>query len=377
MLSNEMIELSNKQEFHVKFDRNPRHTINWIFAAKLFLRLNSFRSTGIRFNKIFRTLPYDIQCSFMLEYGVDDSDSDDNDDDDNLEEHQPNTETVENVFKYLLQRFKPPPLKHHFIRRLTSDIQKLNEDPLLAWERYCVKLKKTQKSIKLINKGRANDDRILPVSPEVQINALKGIFVRKNNKERYGNKGIINKLTVNYIVGKAPKTVADWNAVFTTISTELISDLYDGMCDYEFIPYKACESDYDIYINHDNTQNKFNSKNELHSKTYSRNNYNHEHPPQKRNRILNNDSDNEESIDSDEPPLKRQKTDEKSMECYRCYKYIRDIDGNFINDEQTPKCDKCGKHGHNTWTCYSETDEYDNINNDEYDNINNDEYDNI
>ncbi len=81
------------------------------------------------------------------------------------------------------------------------------ENPLLVYERFCVKLKKIQKSIKLINKSRNVGEKILPVQLHDQLEALTGIFVRKNNSEQYNNKHVINELTVDYIVKKHPKTL--------------------------------------------------------------------------------------------------------------------------------------------------------------------------
>ncbi len=357
VIATRMMELSNHEVFPVKFTRDRKDTLAYVFAAQSFLEVNAFKDEAIRFARIYNTLPNDVRQLFMLKY------SKNGDDDFDWQWEDPNENeskcTVENLFRYLFETYPPPPLKHEFVRKLKSDIQRRNEDPLLVFKRYLTKLKKMQRSIKMINKGRKVGTKIKYIQPETQLDALKGIFIRKNNSAKYNNKDTINRLTVKYITSKDPGTIEEWNKVFKNIRTELISDMFDGMEEYQYISYDVSEKDFEIYYSKSKPkqtgpkairerQKRFNKQHEF-------NKYG------KRGRNHNNKGNT---------PTKRYKKDNRNnrnnkiIKCFRCKKNghtqrechsVKDINGNWLNDGQVPVCNKCNRPGHKTWKCYATT----------------------
>ncbi len=241
-IAKRMMELSNEAEFDMEFSRNPIDTLEFIFAARLFLKTNNFRDESVKFMKIFNVLDYDIKNNFMAEYGDESDDDIDVNDGDKV-----NKMTVSNIYKYLMDNYTPNVSKHVFVIKLKTDIQRRNEDPSLVYQRYKIKLQKIKKSIKIMNKYRNNGNKINKIRTETQLDALTGIFIRKNNNKRYNNVGNINKLTVKYIINKNPKTVNDWDKLFDGIKTDLVSDMFDGMTEYEYQSYVVTEKDLDVY----------------------------------------------------------------------------------------------------------------------------------
>ncbi len=255
-ITNRMMELSNKAKFDMEFSRNPCDTLEFIFAAKQFLKVNTFKDESVKFMRIFNVFDYDIKSDFMNEYGDDSDDDIDVKDNDKADQM-----IVKNIYKYLLDRYTPSVSKHIFVIRLKSDIQRRNEDPSLVYLRYKIKLKKIKNSIKIMNKYRINN--IEKIRTETQLEALKGIFIRKNNNKKYNNTGKINELTFKYIVDKNPKTVNDWDELFDGIKTDLISDMFDGMKEYEYQSYAVNEKDLDVHSHRKRYRNDSDNDDEL------------------------------------------------------------------------------------------------------------------
>eukprot|EP01084_Bolivina_argentea_P176032 304693_1 len=348
-IANKLIQMQNKKLFESKFTRNNRDTIKYIEDAQRYLRINCFDDVQMAFARIFESLDENIQQKFMLDH--DRNESFDFMDDDVDETEIPDPMHVSTIFKWLVLNYPPPPLKFEWENRLRTDTQRWQEDPTLVYDRYCIKLNKINRSIGLLNKISEDDHQMRLVQEEIEIEALKGIFIRKNNKAIHGNKGTINNLTVKFIEKVQPIKPADWKAMFDRMKKELIPHIYAGMKQYTYKPYAPHKNDLSIYyptapkalrsvVSATSLETTVRiggfqaSKNKRFNKFNKRKNYNgrnnrfqsaqNRFQKQKRKRTLDSDSDSDERIDTDainEPQLKRQKTDEKSMECNRCYKY--------------------------------------------------------
>ena len=192
-----LLEQSNPATFDKKFTGEPRDTLPFIFAAKQFLRVHGFRSERARFNRIFSSMPEAYRTSFYLEYGPETEEEMDSADESYRKPES--KETFENLVKWMLQKYPPPSTKHDFVFNLKADKQRRNEAPWIVYHRYKHKLRMIQRSLRYINMGRAHKDRVSMVSKEQQLDALKSIFIRKNNDKEWDTDGVINKLTMKYI----------------------------------------------------------------------------------------------------------------------------------------------------------------------------------
>lgn len=154
--------------------------------------------------------------------------------------------TVELLKSWLIKKFPPPPMKHEFLFKLKSIKMRKNEDPKLVFDKFKSILHRIDKAIEYINENR-DQGPIADVSREQAVDALAAIFIRNNNKPKFGNDGKINKTMVQYIGRKNPKTYEDWNALFINIEASLIPACFKTLPDYQFIPYQSDKADYDIY----------------------------------------------------------------------------------------------------------------------------------
>ena len=187
------------------------------------------------------------------------------------------------------------------------------------------------------------------VSNEDRLESLRLMFVIRNNNSRWNNESVINKMTRAFILKEDPKTLDDWEKMFTKMKTKLIPKVLDGQQEYEFISYPA-----DI-----DTDNIYTKK--RHQPTTE---HKHQHQtnkpqsPRKRQRSM--------KTKHNEPPQKRQRTGK----CKRCYKagHIardcyskKDAYGNIIqsppsshqssHQNTNKKCTVCGIIGHTSRRC--------------------------
>jgi len=223
-----LLETNNKAEFTAKFSGNHRDVIPFIFEIDKFLKVNGLSDPGIRFRRIFNTLDLHYQNLFM--------------------EDQQNDAalTVELLKRWLIKKFPPPPMKHEFLFKLKSIKMRKNEDPKLVFDKFKSILHRIDKAIEYINQNR-DQGKVADVSKEQAVDALSAIFIRNNNKSKFGNDGKINKTMVQYIGRKNPKTYDDWNSMFNGIEANLIPACFKTLPDYQFIPYQSDKADYDIY----------------------------------------------------------------------------------------------------------------------------------
>ena len=360
---NALLETNNSARFEYKFTGKNHETLPWIFAAEKFLRVNDFQTPRIRFQRTFSSLNNSYQNRYFLD----------------TEEEDDNT-TFESLKTWVLKRYPPPKTKHEFKVALKSMTMYKGEDPNIAYSRWNYKLAKIKSAIKIINEGlkaettelHPNDDwkangvadthyksiKMKNISIEDRIESLRLMFVIRNNQSRWNNESVINKMTRTFILKEDPKTLDDWDTMFTKMKTKLIPKVLDGQQEYEFISYPA-DADADNIYTKKRHQPTIEQQHQSPNKKSSNS--------RKRQRTTKNHQINEKF---NEPPQKRQRTGR--IKCNRCYKTghstkdcysIRDLHGNIIesslssrqsfnnNNNTNRKCTVCGNIGHSSRRC--------------------------
>ena len=348
---NQQLEHASPAKFTKKFTGENLETMSWVFAANTFLRINRFKSAKVKFNKIFESLDQYYQNRYMMHY------SDETKDEENL--------TWDKLKAWIINEYPPPPAKFQFRARLKQMTMRLNEDPNIAYARFTYKCEHITQAIKAIN--AAIDDvnkHVKELSDEDKLDALTGMFVRKNNSLQYKNRGNINKLVRDKIIKEDPQNVRAWTDLFGIIKTSLISSQLRGLKDYQYITYPPRQEDDALYFTkkkksvdstHDRQQPHFSKtdKNRF-NKTYKRGrrsqhdqsrNHNHHQPPQKRQRRGKTSCH------------RCGKSGHISTDCYAKY----DVNQNLIssppnksppNKNQSRKyCTYCKHYTHNTSEC--------------------------
>ena len=254
-------QLSNPATYKRKFTGKHKDTLQYVFDAKDWLRTNNFTDKGVAFTKIFNSLDEEYRSAFMLEFGADSDWEEMNDAyQDALRaniEAQANAvlppkpaetkETVKNLFKWMIERYPPPATKHEFVQALKNDSQKLNEAPWVVYGRFEQRLKRITRALKYINQTKSATQKIPKVSDEQQLDCLRSIFIRKNNEAKWGNEGLINRRTIQFIDKHQPVTLMDWKTVMDRAKTELLSDLLQQKAKWQPVEYPITPDDLTIY----------------------------------------------------------------------------------------------------------------------------------
>ena len=356
---NQLLENSNPAQFQYKFPGKNHETLSWIFAAEKFLRVNSFVTDKIKFQRVFASLNNHYQNRYLM---------DTMNEDDNT--------TFDSLKTWVLKEYLPPKTKFEFKLTLSSMLMRKNEDPNLAYSRWKYKLKLINKAITTINEGLwaetldlyPNDDdqedaenhfhrvKLLEISDEDKHESLTRMFVIRNNRSQWDNDGKINALVYKYIVKKDPRSMVSWNLCFNNMKRELIPRILDGQKDYEYQSYPVDENNDNIYIKKHHQPSKY------------------QKPKPKRSiGRYQNEGGRKRLRDRNQkrgPPRKRQK-----IICSRCHRIghavnvchaIKDVNGNVIKGKapapypkhiersqpQKGKCTICGLNNHLTRDCY-------------------------
>jgi len=233
-----LLETNNPAKFTAKFTGQNREVLPFIFNIDKFIRINGLTDKNVQFRRIFNTMDSHFQDLFI----------EDQDYDEEL--------TVELLVSWLISKYPPPPMKHEWVFKLKSIKMRKNEDPTLVWNKFQTLLKRINKAIEYVNKGRDDESKMKRVSREQKVDALQAIFIRNNNCQKYDNQGEINKKIVNHLYSKNPMTYANWVDILDEIH-ELIPKSFQSLKQYQFITYPTNATDYDIYkVSKPNKDNK-------------------------------------------------------------------------------------------------------------------------
>ena len=247
---NQIFENNNQIKFTTTFTGKGHETLPWIFAAEKYLRVNDIKTPKIQFRQIFQSMHTIYQNRFLMET---------DNEDDNM--------TFDRLKTWVLKEYPPPKTKYEFKTKLKQLRMKKDEDPNIAYARFKYKLAQITKAIKTINLGlraearsrypaaeqadqRAshyNSIKISGISIEDQLEALKLMFVHRNNKPQYNNEGKINELVFKRFFKGDPKTLDDWDEEFKKMKYDLIPRIMDGHRDYEYITYPVDADEDNIY----------------------------------------------------------------------------------------------------------------------------------
>ena len=283
--------------------------------------------------------------------------SDDSQDDVNL--------TWNKLKEWIINEYPPPPAKFQFRARLKQMTMRFNEDPNIAYARFTYKCDHITQAINAINASVTDRTKhIKALSDEDKLDALTGMFVRKNNSVQYKNRGNINKLVRDKIIKEDPHTLAQWSNVFNNMKDELISSQLRGMKEYQFITYPPRAEDDTLYFT-----KKKKSNYTAHGKQQQQfTNTDKNQPNKKYKRGRKSQFDQNHNHNDYQPSSKRQRRG-KAV-CHRCGKsghisndcYAKyDVNQNLIKSrpnkpppnrqQQRKYCTYCKHHTHNTNEC--------------------------
>ena len=100
--------------------------------------------------------------------------------------------TIEKLCTWLLVQYPPSLDKRDFIVNLKAMEIRRNENPKGVWDRFMLKRKQMNEAIGLLNQGiTAKAEKMKQLTEEQLIDALTGIFIRKNNRADLDNDGSI------------------------------------------------------------------------------------------------------------------------------------------------------------------------------------------
>ena len=348
-----LLERENKTPFTAKFEGDPLQTLQFISQIKQFLLVNGFTTPLVRFRRIFNTLPEAIRRSF-------------------LNKHTKETEmTIEKLCTWLLVQYPPAFDKRDFIVNLKAMEIRRNENPKGVWDRFMLKRKQMNEAIGLLNQGiTAKAEKIKQLTEEQLIDALTGIFIRKNSRADLDNDGSINELTLEYIAKKNPKTLRDWTALFETIGDELVPRCTQTDDRYQFTTYPPDPLDFDIYSSKSKHQTATDSDDEYLTELYE------EYDGQKAEEFRDDGKIAAlkrpyfDVSKANGPPPKRQRRAAigNLIVCRRCSRrghHINDCRTNFdvfgqFIDDGNPFCHKCKQRGHLQSRCSALKRDFDN-----------------
>ena len=353
---NKLLENNNPIKFKYPFNGRNVETLQWIFAAEKYLRINDFTSEKIKFKRIFSSMNENYQNRYLIEIGENDE-----------------AYTFESLKKWVLKEYPPPKTKHEFRQALQSMLMYKNEDPNIAYSRFKYKLSLINRAIKTINVGlkeqsktlypgnsaeekskftaHYESNRMFNVSVEDRIDALKRMFVLRNNKSSWNNDGKINHQVIKRIEKDDPSTLDQWDECFKNMKINLISRIYDGIKEYEFISYPIDPDADNIYVKKHHRSPTLTQQQPTLRDTKTR------RPASNRKRKRDTDA-NTRAPNHKKPKFgtctRCRRTGHYARDCYA----DKDVDGNNIKSKapkQSPfkaKCRICGGDNHSTRRCF-------------------------
>ena len=230
------IQLDNlhKTKFETKFTGDPKNTIPYLFKVDMFFKVQMINNPTVRFSTIFQTLPIKYREEFMIE----NSDKDDY--------------TIHDLFDWIINTFPPPRSKFEFELTLKSITMRKAENPLNVYKRLQTIYSYIEKAINLINKGITNEkQKLLPFTNEFKADILSGIFIRKNDKVKFDNDHVLNKMVRKHCLKWSSHTMDDWKEIIKQFNT-IVKDVLSGDRKYQYTSYPPSTTENDIYFFHNN-----------------------------------------------------------------------------------------------------------------------------
>ena len=234
----------------------------------------------------------------------------------------------------MLKNYPPPISKHEFRISLQSIIIKKAEDPCNVVRKIKNKLDKINQAIEIINTGIDKpESHLKPFDDEFIAELYTGIFIRKNNQQKYNNVHALNKRIRNHCLKENPTNIEEWNEIIKKFDTIIPRALCSDP-NYQYIPYITSVEEEDIYAT--NRTSTYNKKDKNRKRKYDEESWT------KNTKTFNTGKLNE-------PPRKRFKG-----ECSKCGK------ANHVASECKSKRHKDGtllviataKHKNKNVTCY-------------------------
>ena len=330
MTSYQQIQLDvlHKAKFTTTFTGDPKDTIPYLFAVDMFFKVHMINNPNVRFSTIFQTLPIKYREEFMIEH----ADKDDY--------------TIYDLFDWIITTFPPPRSKFEFELALKSVVMRKAENPLTVYNRLLTKYKNITKAINLINMSITDEkQKLLPFTDEFQANILAGIFIRKNNNEKYHNVHELNKEVRKHCLRWSSHTMDDWKEIIKKFNT-IVKDVLSGDKKYQYKLYPPSAAENKIYYFNNNTNKPKDAvAKQLHitKRKYpirKRKHYDRSYYPRNNN--------------------KRQK-----VSCLRCGKnghvktYCHStyhINGQRLQRNRTVTCNRCFRSGHRQNACFATKD---------------------
>ena len=224
------LDIQNKATFKVPFTGDPKKTLPYIFKMKMFLDVSGIQDAGMQFQCIFNSLKWHHRQTFMM---------------DNTDKK---LHTVEVLQTWMLKNYPPPISKYEFKISLQTITIKKAEDPCAVVRKVKNKLNKINKAIEIINTGIDKpESHLKPFDDEFIAELYAGIFIRKNNQQKYNNVHELNKRIRNYCLKENPTNIEEWNKIIKKFDAIIPRALCSDP-NYQYIPYVTSVEEEDIYV---------------------------------------------------------------------------------------------------------------------------------
>ena len=243
-----LLETQSAAAFTDTFSELPIDTLRFLDRIDRYIKVHNLKDEALKFQRVFITLSVGIRDRFFI---------------DNKDE---SVFTIKLLKQWLLKNYPPPFSKHHFHRNLNSMSMRKNEDPKRVYDIFMARKNKINAAIIQINYNLPADAKFGALDDEFLLDALNGIFIRRNNNPKYGNVGNINRETFNKVKKADPHTLDDYEEVFKNITSELFPYCLQSHYAWNYIHYPSNGKEYDIYTFFRVQQGVSNDKNDRNGK---------------------------------------------------------------------------------------------------------------
>ena len=367
-LLNKIWEVQKITEFDKPWIQSNKDTIPYILAIDNHIRINKIIDPQVKFSVVYKTIPpvYQTIFSTFAEQQAEKEAKENNNN--NKQASKPTQEQIQKQYnvktlkKWIATTYPPPITRDEIVKKLSKLLYKKNEDPTIVYGRYLTQLKKINECIKLINTTIETDVNKLPeVTDLEQFNALRDIFVSRNNNRKFGNDGQINKTIEKAVLKHNPQNVKAFLDFIPTLREKARPRVLANNSNHQFQIHDVTAGELDIYYTPKSSR-KFRKNNP--NKNYQNRN--------KRSRPFNNFvpyNDNNEN-----QPRKKTRHPKHCTFCKmnnhntdECFKrnsknYKNNNRNNYKNNKsnhsqhKSSKCYRCHKIGHKAKNCWATTD---------------------
>ena len=273
-LLNKWIDSQITVNFTTTFDENPKSTLPFIGAIDAFIDMNGLKDKDLQFKYVMYCLK-DTQKQSLINWIKTEEEEVQAQNDDAVinyvtllsahnnmdipvgpapvypvQKKATRTRTVDTIKNWLIALYPPPRTNYDFQRTLRSVRFRKNENPMNVIQRFQVKLRMINEAIKTMNKGITIVRHKVSKMPDATLCEILGdLFIRKNNRFQFDNKGEVNKCVCRFANNDDPTTYAEWvNVMKKMEKKKWFTNNEAGISEFQFISYPPQQYDTVIYM---------------------------------------------------------------------------------------------------------------------------------